>query len=103
MFGLVDRFSGKQGVAPDVLEVVSPELLYRIGFQAFTYSGQCEGFGLGAPGRPNDDFGASKTFRDAYDQGTYVRVRELSGTPSQEELNRPYTYGKAMRGVKLDW
>ena len=34
-----------------VLEVVSDELLHRMGLQALTYGSTVEGFGLGASGR----------------------------------------------------
>lgn len=87
-------------VAPDVLESASPKLLHRMGFQALTYGSTIEGFGLSAKGRVGDAWGAIKQFRTAYDKGNYVRVRELSGASSQEEIERPYTVGFAMKGAK---
>jgi hypothetical protein len=78
-------------VAPEVLEGASPKLLHRMGLQALTYGGTIEGFGLGAPGRAGDAYGSLREFRQAYDRGEYVRVRELSAESSQAELERTYT------------
>ena len=62
-----------------------------MGLQAVTYGGTIEGFGLGAPGRVGDAFGSLKEFREASDQGTYIRVGELSAESSAEVLERDYT------------
>ncbi|MEO1933399.1 MAG: phytanoyl-CoA dioxygenase family protein, partial [Myxococcales bacterium] len=86
-------------VAPDVLAEASPKLLHRMGLQALTYGGTIEGFGLGAQGRVGDAFGSLKEFREAYDRGEYVRVRELQAQPSKEELERDYTLKAAYARV----
>ncbi len=78
-------------VSPEVLAAASPKLLHRMGLQAVTYGGTIEGFGLGAPGRVGDAFGSLKEFREACDQGTYIRVGELSAESSAEVLERDYT------------
>jgi len=78
-------------IAPEVLEAASPKLLHRMGFQALTYGGTVEGFGLGAPGTVGDPFGCLKELRQAYDDGKYIRVGQLSADCTAEELNRPYT------------
>lgn len=78
-------------IAPEVLDEASPKLLHRMGFQALTYGGTVEGFGLGAPGTVGDPFGNLKELRQAYDKGNYIRVGRLSADSTAEELNRPYT------------
>ena len=86
-------------VAPEVLAEASPKLLHRMGLQALTYGGTIEGFGLGAPGRVGDAFGSLKEFREAYDRGEYLRVGELSGDSTPEELERDYTLKAAFARV----
>ena len=83
-------------VRPEVLEAASPILLHRIGLQALVHGSTVEGFGLGAPGRVGDAWGAIKQFRTAADAGAYLRVGELSGESTEEELGRDYTVRKAM-------
>ncbi len=82
-------------VAPDVLASASPKLLHRMGLQALTYGSTIEGFGLGASGRMGDPWGAIQQFREAYDRGEYVRVRELSPRSPKEDLHQAYTVFRA--------
>jgi len=82
-------------VRPEVLSGASPKLLHRMGFQALTYGGTCEGHGMGASGRLGDALGALLPFRQALDDGRYVRVGELSGRSREEDLRREYTLRRA--------
>ena len=88
-------------VSPEVLGGASPKLLHRMGFQALTYGGSIEGFGLGAAGKEGDPYGAIRQFRDAYDQGSYIRVGELDGNSSEAELTRDYTVKRAVAGARV--
>ena len=87
-------------VAPDVLEKASDKLLHRLGLQALTYGATIEGFGLSGRGRVGEAWGSIKQFRQAYDNGTYERVRELSEDSSVDELNKAYTVGIAMQAAR---
>jgi len=87
-------------VAPDVLEKASPKLLHRLGLQALTYGSTIEGFGLGASGRVGDPWGSIKQFRTAYDNGEYIRVRELDKNSSEKDLKKVYTVRQAMKKAK---
>jgi ectoine hydroxylase-related dioxygenase (phytanoyl-CoA dioxygenase family) len=87
-------------VAPDVLAEASPKLRHRLGLQALVYGGTIEGFGLTGNGRLEDPWGDIRTFRDAIDQGSYVRVRALSGNAASDELQKNYTVGDAMKRAK---
>lgn len=83
-------------ISPDVLQAASPKLLHRMGFQSLVYGGTVEGFGLGARGRIGDPWGSLKQFRQAIDNGEYLRVGELSASSTAEELKRDYTLRSAM-------
>lgn len=87
-------------VSPDVLEWASPKLLHRMGFQALVYGGTVEGFGIGAQGRVGEAWGAIKTFRSAYDAGSYQRVGELGPDSSPDVLERDYTLRKAVHAAR---
>ena len=78
-------------VHPEVLSAASPKLLHRMGMQALTYGATVEGFGLGASGRVNDHWGALKQFRTALDEGSYIRVGELSMDSPAEKLDQNFT------------
>ncbi|XOV89023.1 MAG: phytanoyl-CoA dioxygenase family protein [Pseudomonadota bacterium] len=87
-------------VSPDVLATASPKLLHRMGFQALTYGGTVEGFGLGASGRIGDPRGCLKQIRQAYDQGEYLRVGELNPGEPEVLLDRPYTIRKVNASLR---
>ena len=87
-------------VSPEVLESASPKLLHRMGFQALVYGGTVEGFGLGARGRIDEQWGSLKQFRQAYDKGNYTRVGELSAQSTNAELKRGYTLRSAMKNAR---
>ena len=87
-------------VSPEVLESASPKLLHRMGFQALVYGGTVEGFGLGARGRIDEPWGSLKQFRQAYDEGHYTRVGELSAQSTKAELKRDYTLRFAMKNAR---
>ena len=87
-------------VAGDVLDRASDKLLHRMGLQALTYGATIEGFGLSGRGRVGDAWGAIKQFRQAYDEGHYERVRELSPSSSTEQLTKAYTVGRALNAAK---
>ncbi|MEM7100442.1 MAG: phytanoyl-CoA dioxygenase family protein [Pseudomonadota bacterium] len=87
-------------VAPDVLAEASDKLKHRLGLQALTYGATIEGFGLGGTGRIGEARGAITQFREAYDSGTYERVRTLSDSSTSEDLNKPYTVRGAMQTLK---
>ena len=82
-------------VDPEVLNRASPKLLHRMGLQALTYGSTVEGFGMGASGKVGDEWGNIKQLGEAYDQGEYVRVGELSSRSSKEDLEKKYTLKKA--------
>ena len=89
-------------VRPEVLQRASAKLLHRMGYQATTGTQTNEGHGFGAQGLPNEAAGALVDFRNAADQGDYLRVGELGPTSSEAELNALYTLrevvGKARAG-----
>ena len=87
-------------ISKEVLAEASPKLLHRMGFQALTYGGTIEGFGLGAPGKVGDAYGNLKEFRDANDRGEYVRVGELSAESPKEDVERDYTLKAAYARVE---
>ena len=78
-------------VDPAILAAASPKLLHRIGMQALTYGATVEGFGLSARGRVGEALGDIRPFREAVDQGTYLRVGELSPDSSPDTLSQPFT------------
>ena len=71
-----------------------------MGFQALVYGGTFEGFGLGARGRIDEPWGSLKQFRQAYDEGHYTRVGELSAQSTKAELKRDYTLRFAMKNAR---
>jgi ectoine hydroxylase-related dioxygenase (phytanoyl-CoA dioxygenase family) len=89
-------------VRPEVLQRASAKLLHRMGYQATTGTQTNEGHGFGAQGLPDEAAGALVDFRNAADQGDYLRVGELGPTSSEAELNALYTLrevvGKARAG-----
>ena len=87
-------------VAPDVLATASDTLCHRLGLQALTYGATVEGFGLGANGREGDPWGAIRPFREAYDNGCYQRVRELSKSVNPDDLARSYTVVSATAAAR---
>ena len=68
--------------------------------QAATYGGTIEGFGIGAAGKINETYGSTKYFREAFDEGKYFRVGQLSPRSSKKDLNKDYTLKKVMREAK---
>ena len=82
-------------VDPKVLNNASPKLIHRMGLQALTYGSTVEGFGMGANGKVGDVWGNIKQFREAYDNGEYIRVGELSSNSSKKDLEKEYTLKKA--------
>ena len=86
--------------SPDVIAGASAKLCHRLGMQALTYGATVEGFGLGANGRVGDPWGDLRTFRRAIDEGTYSRVRVLSGQSVSEGLERQYTVGIATQRAR---
>ena len=87
-------------VAPDVLATASDTLCHRLGLQALTYGATVEGFGLGANGREGDPWGDIRPFREAYDNGCYQRVRELSKSVNLDDLARSYTVASATAAAR---
>lgn len=89
-------------VRPEVLQRASAKLLHRMGYQATTGTQTNEGHGFGAQGLPDEAAGALVDFRNAADQGDYLRVGELGPNSSEAELNALYTLrevvGKARAG-----
>jgi ectoine hydroxylase-related dioxygenase (phytanoyl-CoA dioxygenase family) len=86
--------------APDILAKASPKLRHRLGLQALTYGSTIEGFGLAGNGRLEDAWGDIRLFREAIDEGSYERVRVLSGTCDSDLLRKNYTVGLAMKRAK---
>tara|TARA_B100000214_G_scaffold65936_1_gene43672 strand:- start:3009 stop:4190 length:1182 start_codon:yes stop_codon:yes gene_type:complete len=84
-------------VDPKVLNNASPKLIHRMGLQALTYGSTVEGFGMGANGKVGDVWGNIKQFREAYDNGEYIRVGELSSNSSKKDLEKEYTLKKAKK------
>ena len=84
-------------VHPEIIKNASPKLLHRMGMQAATYGGTIEGFGIGAAGKINETYGSTKYFREAFDEGKYFRVGQLSPRSSKKDLNKDYTLKKVMR------
>ena len=84
-------------VHPEVLRSASPKLLHRMGMQALTYGATVEGFGLGASGRVHDHWGNLKLFRTALDEGSYIRVGELSIDSPAEKLEQDFTVKRARK------
>ena len=87
-------------VDPEIIKNASPKLLYRMGMQAVTYGGTIEGFGMGAAGKVDESRGSIKYFREAFDEGEYIRVGELSSTSPKSVLKKNYTLRQAMKKAK---
>ena len=87
-------------VDPEIIKNASPKLLHRMGMQAVTYGGTIEGFGMGAAGKVDESRGSIKYFREAFDEGEYIRVGELSSTSPKSVLKKNYTLRQAMKKVK---
>merc|ERR1719218_308446 len=85
--------------APEVIARASPRLLQRLGFSAHTI-GTVEGHGLGASGNPDDEFSAVLTFRQALDQGKYVRVGELRPGEARDKMMQPFTFRTTASGKR---
>ena len=84
-------------VDPEIIKNASPKLLHRMGMQAVTYGGTIEGFGMGAAGKVDESRGSIKYFREAFDDGEYIRVGELSSTSPKSDLKKNYTLRQAMK------
>ena len=84
-------------VDPEIIKNASPKLLHRMGMQAVTYGGTIEGFGMGAAGKVDESRGSIKYFREAFDEGEYIRVGQLSSTSSKSDLKKNYTLRQAMK------
>ncbi|MDB3994308.1 phytanoyl-CoA dioxygenase family protein [Gammaproteobacteria bacterium] len=87
-------------VNPEIIKNASPKLLHRMGMQAVTYGGTIEGFGMGAAGKVDESRGSIKYFREAFDEGEYIRVGELSSTSPKSVLKKNYTLRQAMKKAK---
>ena len=87
-------------VDPEIIKNASPKLLHRMGMQAVTYGGTIEGFGIGAAGKVDESRGSIKYFREAFDEGEYIRVGELSSTSPKSVLKKNYTLRQAMKKAK---
>ncbi len=87
-------------VDPEIIKNASPKLLHRMGMQAVTYGGTIEGFGMGAAGKVDESRGSIKYFREAFDEGEYIRVGQLSSTSSKNDLKKNYTLRQAMKKAK---
>ena len=87
-------------VDPEIIKNASPKLLHRMGLQAVTYGGTIEGFGMGAGGKVDESRGSIKYFREAFDEGEYIRVGELSSTSPKSVLKKKYTLRQAMKKAK---
>ena len=87
-------------VDPEIIKNASPKLLHRMGMQAVTYGGTIEGFGMGAAGKVDESRGSIKYFREAFDEGEYIRVGQLSSTSSKSDLKKNYTLRQAMKKAK---
>jgi ectoine hydroxylase-related dioxygenase (phytanoyl-CoA dioxygenase family) len=84
-------------VDPEIIKNASPKLLHRMGMQAVTYGGTIEGFGMGAAGKVDESRGSVKYFREAFDEGEYIRVGQLSSTSPKSDLKKNYTLRQAMK------
>ena len=84
-------------VDPEIIKNASPKLLHRMGMQAVTYGGTIEGFGMGAAGKVDESRGSIKYFREAFDEGEYIRVGQLSSTSPESDLKKNYTLRQAMK------
>jgi hypothetical protein len=71
-----------------------------MGMQAVTYGGTIEGFGMGAAGKVDESRGSIKYFREAFDEGEYIRVGQLSYTSPKSDLKKNYTLRQAMKKAK---
>ena len=87
-------------VDPEIIKNASPKLLHRMGMQAVTYGGTIEGFGMGAGGKVDESRGSIKYFREALDEGEYIRVGQLSSTSPKSDLKKNYTLRQAMKNAK---
>ena len=87
-------------VDPEIIKNASPKLLHRMGMQAVTYGGTIEGFGMGAAGKVDESRGSIKYFREAFDEGKYIRVGQLSSTSPKSDLKKNYTLRQAMKKAK---
>jgi ectoine hydroxylase-related dioxygenase (phytanoyl-CoA dioxygenase family) len=87
-------------VDPEIIKNASPKLLHRMGLQAVTYGGTIEGFGMGAGGKVDESRGSIKYFREALDEGEYIRVGQLSSTSPKSDLKKNYTLRQAMKKAK---
>ena len=87
-------------VDPEIIKNASPKLLHRMGLQAVTYGGTIEGFGMGAGGKVDESRGSIKYFREALDEGEYIRVGQLSSTSPESDLKKNYTLRQAMKNAK---
>jgi len=87
-------------VDSEIIKNASPKLLHRMGMQAVTYGGTIEGFGIGAAGKVDESRGSIKYFREAFDEGEYIRVGELSSTSPKSVLKKNYTLRQAMKKAK---
>ena len=87
-------------VDPEIIKNASPKLLHRMGMQAVTYGGTIEGFGMGAAGKVDESRGSIKYFREAFDEGEYIRVGQLSSTSPKSDLKKNYTLRQAMKKAK---
>ena len=87
-------------VDPEIIKNASPKLLHRMGMQSVTYGGTIEGFGMGAAGKVDESRGSIKYFREAFDEGEYIRVGELSSTSPKSVLKKNYTLRQAMKKAK---
>ena len=87
-------------VDPEIIKNASPKLLHRMGMQAVTYGGTIEGFGMGAAGKVDESRGSIKYFREAFDEGEYIRVGQLSSTSPKSDLKKNYTLRQAMKNAK---
>ena len=85
--------------AQDVIGNASPKLRHRLGLQAASLGATVEGFGVGARGMPGEVWGDFTLFRKAYDNGEYIRVRELSPASSREDLEQSYTIKQAWQAL----
>ena len=87
-------------VDPEIIKNASPKLLHRMGMQAVTYGGTIEGFGMGAAGKVDESRGSIKYFREAFDEGEYIRVGQLSSTSPKSDLKKNYTLRQVMKKAK---
>ena len=87
-------------VDPEIIKNASPKLLHRMGMQAVTYGGTIEGFGMGAAGNVDESLGSIKYFIEAFDEGKYIRVGQLSSTSPKSDLKKNYTLRQAIKKAK---